>query len=49
LAIVGDEALPGLTYTPVAAQGLGREPAEDMEKHLVCGAVHYVLLVGASI
>jgi len=48
LTVVGvrDDALPGATDRLVVAQGLGREAAEDLNKHMVCEAAHCVPPVG---
>ena len=43
---VGDDVLLGVTDTLAAAQGPGKEVAEDIGKHIVWEAVHYVPHVG---
>jgi hypothetical protein len=43
---VRDDSLSRATDTLAAAQGLGREVAEDVDKHIVCEAAHCVPLVG---
>ena len=42
---VRDGTLLGATYTLATAQRPGREAVEDLDKHIVCEAVHCVPLV----
>jgi hypothetical protein len=43
---VGDGALPGATYTLVAAQRPSGQAAKDLDKHIVCEAIHCFPLIG---
>ena len=44
--VVGDEAVPGATYTFLAEQGAGREAVEDLENDILYEASHRVPLIG---
>ena len=49
LTVVGDEAVPGATYTFIAQQAAGEEAAEDLQNNIFCEAGQCVPVVGGRL